>query len=289
MNCKNNQTFDENIVAIKRNDDNGSIGSLDNLFGYNATDVEHENEIEVVGSGNLGEVIEHLDECLEGGYVQSYCDSKVDHILTPKEINIFLSMIDTSNVPWYRLDTIGTFVSHLVRSSYNAGNSQFDFQINSTFGSFLSNINAKEDKPLRANIKGDIGSFCGYCSSNLVINLEGKCKDNFASNSNNLTAKIKGNCGQYFGSFTNNFTAEVNGNFLSDLGGFDKLGRFLIKYNGAIGNLFYFSQDLIGLIDDFDNKNFLPHNNIYVENENKVLTDKRYAKLLDEYNQKINR
>jgi hypothetical protein len=203
--------MDENIVAIKRNDDNGSIGSLDNLFGYNATNVEHENKIEVVPCENMEKVLKVFDKFIEKKYVN--VDKHLSsNVLTPDEISTFMKIMPIYSHHENYLSVSVRFVEYLTKYSYDHGHNNFYFNFdNNIYLDYFLKIKAEKDRPLKIFIDGDVGEYFGELSKNIEVLITGTVGDNFGHRAKNLTAVVEKEVGSDYFCYSDSNNYFVNG------------------------------------------------------------------------------
>ena len=203
-------------TSIKRNYDGGgigSIGSLDNLFGYSPEDVENERKVETSDEVNLKLALCQYHSCEDTSF-NAMLDFKTSLVLTPKEISQFLFLIKFNFINDENLKKTSLFMNKLIQNSYDFGYNQFNLDLNNYPDScFLCReLIGEVNNPLRVDINGDVEYSTCYGAKNLIVSLSGHAGEAFADNTNNLVIHVKGNAGRFFGWQSNDSYAIVKGN-----------------------------------------------------------------------------
>jgi hypothetical protein len=233
QNCNSNHTDSNSTLSIKRSDDT----SLDGLFGYDASDVENENEIEVVSNGALDEVI------------SVYCNSLLKEIHPPiesldlpilnsKEISSFLSIIfsksDLVLNKFHRQFFAGKFLNTLIKRSYESGNNNFNLTFDEPLAGICSTFYCKKEDPMRINITGDCGSYFANFSENIIASVNGGMGIYSIAHSKNICLEVNGNVGSNFGTEAKNFIARINGHARDYFAAASRNSLAIV--NGDVGN-----------------------------------------------------
>jgi formylmethanofuran dehydrogenase subunit C len=205
--------IDSNIakVGIKRSDDGSSI---DQLFGYDASDVENTSTIEVTSG-----VAELIEDYKVYSYLSEQDKNKypIKTVLSPGEINRFLQA--TRPYKEIRSSTLrtGSYINALIENSYNEGYN--DFYLNLVdlpfVTSILKNISADEKNPIKIKIDGGSGhAFCNNAKNiNAIIN--GNIYANSCLEAKNLNLLINGTIYNGFGEKSENMSLCVKGDIYS--------------------------------------------------------------------------
>jgi hypothetical protein len=210
-------------TAINRSDsDNG----IDGLFGYDASDVESNGKVEVLGSGNLAKVIgdfgNYLNLCSDISFTyQKQCDFLKNYslILTPNEIDQFLdaSYKIHKDVTSLRFE-IGYFTNQLIKEHYNLGNQDLTLNLpsNSYITYLLYDFSAPQNVLHSITINGDLGKNFGQCMKHFDIKVNGNITGTNALHSAiYVNLDVNGDIGG-FGSRSVGLNARVKGNIHTD-------------------------------------------------------------------------
>jgi formylmethanofuran dehydrogenase subunit C len=195
-------------TAIKRNDDSGS---LDDLFGYKADDVETVREVEAQDniSPVLGQYIDFIDSN------KNYSELEVRDILAPNEINQFLQICKTFDHDRCTKDvSMGIFASKLIQNSYNYGYNHFTIDTSDCDKiSFLgSHLEGEIANPIKIKINGSVGQGALGHSKNIDVIAKGNVDQEFACDSENIRGIIVGDSNSYFAYKTKNSKFIIKGN-----------------------------------------------------------------------------
>jgi hypothetical protein len=225
------QLQEEVLMSIKRQD---AGKGLDDMFGYNASDVENEQCIETNGVHDFDELLNSFD-----GYVNlgssAYRGCNVYHTLAPDKINSFLKL--TSRYDYlknYSFRT-GEFVSSLIQTSYLAGHTNFHLDLGGLkeIKYLGSRIYAVSNRQINLYVKGNVGSgFCSF-SSNINPVIKGDIGTNSIYGSHNLTLVMKGEVGRGTGANSNQLRAFLDGKRYWFLNNYDQLyfGKFAREHS----------------------------------------------------------
>jgi hypothetical protein len=214
------------IVSIKRS---GIDAGLDGLFGYDASDVENESQLEVNSSGNVERILSDF-ECSFRFLISDSSDNFYDPpvILNPLEIHCFLKRsLEYSSQKNYSLHLM-LFVNHLIQESYDAGHNNFTLDMVSLpkVDHGLRKIKGEKDNLVKFNIFGDVYfTSCNYvdlsfegnvnhgCSlfNNSIVRVNGNVGSTFAFNSRDSIFKINGDVSDYFGQQSSDIFAFITG------------------------------------------------------------------------------
>ena len=100
-----------------------------------------------------------------GGFVEGKWEkNRVQTVLLPSHINVFLQQTrEYENHKNYGWNT-GHFISQLIQNSYNTGNNDFELDVNllKPIDYLASNISGTKERMVRIIVKGDVGNLCGY-------------------------------------------------------------------------------------------------------------------------------
>ena len=105
-----------------------------------------------------------------GQWVRNY----LKEIVLPCDINLFLQTTqDYEHYPNYQKYT-GIFISQLIQNSYDAGNSDFELDMNllKPINYLASRLSGTEERMVRVVIKGEIGSWCGIRTRYSIFTIE---------------------------------------------------------------------------------------------------------------------
>jgi hypothetical protein len=212
------------ITAIKRQD---AVNGLDDLFDYNASDVENIKDVESNGNMKLQKIL--------ANYYRHLCGFKcnLDDVLTPNEINEFLPLTalysDYDSYKTYSAD----FLNRLIHNSYENGNNDFylNFENLDPIMCIFKKVKARRTNPLRATIKGDVGIWLGIDAQNLEIFVKGNVGDELGWDSRNIKITIEGDVGSVFGYASNNLTASIRGDCGCGLGDYAKNAAIYVDGN----------------------------------------------------------
>jgi hypothetical protein len=288
-------------TSIKRSDDS----SIDNLFGYSASDVENENQIEVDGN-SLSPVIHEYQRLLDSRELST---PKLNHkfILTPDEIDSFLQLQEIFLDHEYNIRHFGKYVSSLIQNSYDAGYNGFEFNLENVEefpylgchikGNDKNLIKIKivgdvgcgfgtEAKEVDVNIQGNVDYFFGLSSNNLIATINGDVAHGYGISSINMTTFIKGNSKKTFGNSSENMTAIIVGR-MADYVGINsnnltlavdgsagiEFGRESINLTAYIRNTFYLRPS------DFKNGNIIGGND--------AINHPEYIRMMKEFDEKM--
>ena len=223
--------------------------------GLDVPDVKPETE----GITGIGEILEKLVKAFPMTReieLDSYIKT-IDDILTPLQINGLLSATEmyTRNGGSITHNR-GHFISKLIQNSYEAGHNDFFFNtVNSTNVHKLGiRLKGSKETPIRINIEGDVGIYCGGYSDFVDI-------------------KINGNAGHYLGSSTiySNFEAKN----VENLCGYCS-NRSTIVVHGEFG------EDIRGPYASTINCNFITYNEEMYKRLVKELPDRNLVILRNE-------
>ena len=139
----------------------------------------------------------------------------VPEVVLPCDISLFLqSTHDYEDHLDYPMCT-GLFISQLIQNSYEAGNNNFEIDVNSLkiIDNLAYNISGTEERMVRIVIKGKVGHDCGSKAEHSTFTIEKAGKYcGFKAENSTFTMKEAGNgCGQYTKHST--FTIEKAGDW----------------------------------------------------------------------------
>jgi hypothetical protein len=231
------ETFYDTL-AIKRSDDSSS---LDNIFGYNASDVESEKEVMTSSTVDMDKINSHMrkfEQALDSGARRYDCIDNY-HTLMPNEINLLFSSITNKgsnhfSFPW----ALGEFFSNIIQKSYCGGNN--DFILNTASYPGVDNLCGKicgtKERPIKISIKGDVNNYFASLSKYLDVSLDGNVGYESFQEAKDINLKLKGNLGKDFGYNSKNINILVGGNVDWGFGSHSKNIAAFIK--GDVGQNF---------------------------------------------------
>ena len=197
---------------------------IDSLVsGYTPGKVEEKKEMTVRGENNFHQLYGSFEEFISGP-CSLFADQLSDElnrslsyqILSPSEINTFLSgMIQFENLPFYKMHA-AFFISKLIQDSYEAGNNDFtiDATILSEMSHLGSHLKGKEDAPLRTTIRGDGLRYLGANSRYTKIRYEGNADLGFGASAENCKFILQGDAGSYFALNASDSIFTINGSII---------------------------------------------------------------------------
>ena len=185
-------TAPNSTLAIKRSSDS----SLDDLFGYSASDVEEEKEIIVVPNefSNLFEKYENIINFKynDVSQIEDYIIKTFDEVLSPKEIKVFHFIADQLYGGNEHKTRMGYTLTKLIQNSFNKGYNDFDLDFTEKPVLGLgNNLKGKLFRKLKIKVKGNLHNV-GHGSRNLDVTIDGNASGSFGFQSKNITAYISG-------------------------------------------------------------------------------------------------
>jgi hypothetical protein len=258
-------TSDSNkkILAIKRSD---SESSIDELFGYTASDVENEGKIE--GSNyDFTQLLETFENSL--GHLHIFVPTD---ILNPIEINSFIFETRRFQDDISYSNCLSNFLGKLIQNSYLSGHNNFHLDLTNMNppDSLMRAVECCEERPLRMTINGNVGAYFGSLSENIFAKIYGDCGYLLGNGSSNMNVEITGDVNFKLASSSNNFDGIINGDIA-----WDSLYSAIdgkIKVNGKCGaNFAYCAKNLNATISDVKNlRDFCYHiENSQIKTENR--------------------
>jgi hypothetical protein len=127
----------------------------------------------------------------------------------------------------------GIYLSDIIQKSYNAGNNDFNIDIN-YFNNFGYNLNGSIEKPIVINIKENYGLETGINSKSLELNIKKNYGEETGVESDNLMLNIKENYGLYLCSETYNSKINIKKNYAEEVGVNAKSSSFKIRTNYGV-------------------------------------------------------
>lgn len=221
------------VTAIKKG--TGLDGILDE---HKAQDVDEVQNLEVGGeSKGFNKLFSVLEKYLDLS-VHEAAQTKINHVLPPEDINLFLAQsLAFENKILYHF-YIGYFISDLIQASYEAGHNDFVFNTKPLINikNLGSDLKGTEDNPIRLTVYGDTGDNLGclsrYC--NFVVN--GNVSD-CGSNSQYSHFEINGNVNESCGYTARNSEFVINGTLGKTVFFGAEMCTFRIKYREDSDNL----------------------------------------------------
>ena len=110
---------------------------------------------------------------VEDGFIEKR-KNNMKEVLLPCEINIFLQQTreyeNHKNYGW----STGHFISQLVQNSYNAGNNNFELDMNSLkpINNIASHVTGTDERKVNIIIKGEAGDWCGYFARHFTFTIK---------------------------------------------------------------------------------------------------------------------
>jgi hypothetical protein len=212
--AKKNQRFLRlPLVTIKRQSDS----SLDELFGYDASDVENEGKVQ--SSNNvIVPVLSDFEKYL-GLHHDKFVKASTQHILLPLEINQFLQLtLCFSNQKNY-FHRAGWFLSQLIQNSYDVGHNDFILDYKDgpkKIDQLGRKIIATKERPCTLYCNGNAGYYFGERSQYLTAIVKGLLGPRIGNFSQNLTLTVNGNISFVDKKMSSDFTAYVSGRIFGD-------------------------------------------------------------------------
>jgi len=187
----------------------------ESLSGHTSGTIESERRVETVGEGKFGGVLDQYREFLDRNFITDgdldvnawvRIRDQIKTVLSPAEINTFLQSTITNEDHSYYLLNTSIFLSGLIQTSYNDGNSLFDLNVQnlrplSAMGAFLS---GSQEQPLSVRVKGDVGTHLGVSSNDVKFYLDGDTNYYCGDRANNSEFYVSGNVGVMTGFCSSN-------------------------------------------------------------------------------------
>ena len=151
---------------------------------------------------------------LDFGDRREWLKNKIQEVLLPPNINLFLQQTrEYEDHPNYQSFT-GLFISQLIQNSYNAGNNNFELDVNTLkpVDNLAREVSGTKERMVRVVIKGEVGDLCGYQAQHVTFTIE-KAGDWCGNSVRHSTFTIK-EAGKYCGQYSQHstFTIEEAGN-----------------------------------------------------------------------------
>ena len=116
-----------------------------------------------------------------------WTEKNVPEIVLPCDINIFLQQTREYEDHANYLST-GFFVSQLIQNSYDAGNNNFELDVNALkpIDNLVSSVSGTKERVVRVVIKGETGIFCGFGAQHSIFTIKKAgdwyaCKVNYST------------------------------------------------------------------------------------------------------------
>ncbi len=154
---------------------------------------------------------------------------KIEHTLTPEEINIFAQVLVRFEEPKYA----GAMITRLIQRSYNAGHNDFQIDVRAfteDLGDLCSDLRGTKRKPvivtvngnlyiqvgdsanhISLTINGNVGDLLGVGAKHSIFTLNGSAKDVLGEYSINCTYTVQGKTGDAAGKSAHNSTFHFHG------------------------------------------------------------------------------
>jgi len=219
------QTIDALVNPFKGNEDFASPDDVKKV------DLETDEKIEKAFE-------QHKTLCRIEEYLLQKAISEMEvDLLNPSQIDFLLQkIICTNSQEQAGHGRTGLQLSKLMQKSYDAGYTDFVLHTNDTGIVYLCNkLNAKEEKPAKVTIHGDVDKCFAEHSANRIFDISGNIFDECGAFSQNCKFEIKGNAEKYLGQHSVNSKFNVGGN-VGESCGRNAQGS---EYNIA-GNIDYF-------------------------------------------------
>ena len=136
---------------------------------------------------------------LTGTEWKEWLGNHVPEVVLPCDISLFLqSTHDYENHTNYQKHT-GLFISQLIKNSYNAGNSDFELDMNALkpIHYLAIEVSGTKEQMVRVVITGEVGSQCGWNAQHSTFTIEkaGYLCGKFAQHSTFTIEKVANGCG----------------------------------------------------------------------------------------------
>lgn len=209
-----------------------NINLLDSIKPVKNSDVNKSNILKTLKEYEETIINPDLRELEDEEFIQEI-SNKYSSVLTPDELNEFVTLTETfEGLRDYHSKT-GLFISDLMQKSYNSFNNNFNFNTN-YFHNLGYSIKGSKERPISLNIITNYGLETAINSSFSIINIKRNYGDETCAESNNIIANIKKNYGGYTAAESKYSLINIKINRGEETGVESEQSHFNIKNNYGI-------------------------------------------------------
>jgi hypothetical protein len=279
---------DSHLIEIKRK----SGSSLDDLFGYTASDVENIKEVETIDNSRVNLVLNQFKRFVEGNFLYKTTFAKKEGIivLSPKEINNFFQIACLYHNPKDKEDVeLGLYLKTLIKKSYDSGNNNFNLTINPeiVLNSF-KNILGEKYRPISLRIDGNLGSHCFTQSKYVDLLVKGNVGEFFMGDSMDSKVVLKGDAENYLAYNSINLTLTMEGNTNKEFASYAKRmvcavdGNVFLEHNNLYDKSYFMVSDLV---NNQNVSHFTDHYHLFVGDDAK--DNPTYKQMMAEFDRRF--